>query len=278
MDRIQGGYYIKARKIKESSIAHAPPHVREIWDYLIREANHQGQKRYGETLERGQVFTSYDDIREDLHWMIGWRKHRYTKAQCEIAMKFLRSTSRNGAMIATRKTTRGMIITILNYDFYQDPKNYESHSESHNENHNETCSSPQTSDTIDKNVKNEKKEERININTPLPPKGVNGSVLKSYPYPDWLNKELWSNFAKMRSRIKKPITTEQTIKNLLSGLQTLMGQYPQESIIQSAIDGCWQKFYPPKNGTSSGRLTTGDRVTDANLNACKEFIEDGRIG
>ncbi len=36
-------------------------------------------------------------------------------------------------MITTAKTTRGMIITILNYEKYQNPKNYETHSETHNE-------------------------------------------------------------------------------------------------------------------------------------------------
>jgi len=158
--KIKGGYYIKARQIKFSDIAHAPPHVREMWDYLISEANHHGIKRDGKTLERGQLLTTYDEIREALHWMVGWRKMRYTKSQCETSMKFLRKPRRNGAMIATRKTTRGMVITILNYNFYQDPKNYESRTENHSENHNETCDAPQPSDTIDKNGKKEKKEKK----------------------------------------------------------------------------------------------------------------------
>lgn len=145
-----------ARKEKYSEIGHAPPHVREIWHYLIREANHSGKKKHGHVLERGQILTTYDEIRDGLHWMVGWRKMRYSKSQCENAMKFLRRPGRNGSMIATRKTTRGLIITILNYNFYQNPKNYESHNESHNECHDERRNSPQTADTIDKNVKNEK--------------------------------------------------------------------------------------------------------------------------
>jgi uncharacterized phage protein (TIGR02220 family) len=158
MKKISGGYVLKARKVWESEVAHAPPHVREIWDWLIMAANHTGKKKHGRILNRGQVLTSYDEIREALHWMVGWRKQRYTKSQCETSMKFLRKPSRNGPMITTTKTTRGIIITICNYDFYQSPKNYECRTESYIENHNETCSSPQTSDTIDKNVKNVKKE------------------------------------------------------------------------------------------------------------------------
>lgn len=261
--KIIGGYYIKARKIKESSIAHAPPHVREIWDYLLREANHAGKKKYGEVLKRGQILTTYDEIRESLHWMVGWRKHRYSKGQCEIAMKFLRRPSRKGSMITTRKTTRGMVITINNYCYYQDPKNYESYNESDKESHNRTRHSSQTHDTIDNNEKNDKKKEykKKNIkkkkncekdtpSPPDPPKWGNGSVLKTYDYPDWLDRELWGDFHRMRTRIKKPITTKHTITGLINKLAGLIDQgYQQDIVIQTAIDNCWMSFYPPKNIT-----------------------------
>jgi len=105
---IKGGYYIKARCIQNSEIAHAPPHVREIWDWLLKEANHTDKKVSGIIIKRGQCFRSYKDIQEGLHWMVGWRKHKYSKNQCEIAMKWL--TKRQ--MIHTAKTTRGMITHI----------------------------------------------------------------------------------------------------------------------------------------------------------------------
>ena len=66
-------------------------------------------------------------------------------------------------MITTTKATRGLIITILNYDYYQDPKNYESH----NESHNESRSSPQTPDTINKNDKNGKEVKEYASVPPL---------------------------------------------------------------------------------------------------------------
>ncbi len=40
-------------------------------------------------------------------------------------------------MMGTMKVTHGMVITILNYDYYQDMKNYEGHSEGQSEGHNE---------------------------------------------------------------------------------------------------------------------------------------------
>lgn len=148
MAKIKGGYYIKARCIRESEIAKAPPHVREIWDWLFGEANHKDYKN----LKRGQVFTSYKEILNALSWFVGYRKMSYTKSQCETAMKWL--TKR--VMVTTTKTTRGMIVTICNYSYYQDPKNYENHTETDKR----TTTEPQWHDTINKNGKNEKKVKK----------------------------------------------------------------------------------------------------------------------
>ena len=149
---IEGGYYLKARKVQESWIAKAPPHVREIWDFIIMKANY---KDCG-GIKRGQLLTSYSDIQEGLAWFVGYRKETYKKHHCEIAMKALTRER----MIATAKTTRGMIVTVLNYDKYQDPKIYERYSETDNE----TTTKLQPTDTIRKEVvrkEEEKKEEAV---------------------------------------------------------------------------------------------------------------------
>jgi hypothetical protein len=118
--KIPGGYYIKARCIQNSEIAIAPPYVREVWDWLLKEANHMDQKIHGKLIKRGQMFRTFKDIKEGLHWKVGYRKMTYKKWQIEKAMKFLRERT----MIATMKATRGIFITIINYDFYQTPANY----------------------------------------------------------------------------------------------------------------------------------------------------------
>jgi len=141
---IKGGYYIKARCIQDSEIAHTAPHIREIWDWVLKEANHKDTK----VCKRGQCVRSYKDIQEGLLWYIGWRKMTYSKDQCEIAMKWLRKR----AMITTKKTTRGLIITIVNYDKYQLPANYDNHTQDATI----TTREPQNLHTINKNVKNEK--------------------------------------------------------------------------------------------------------------------------
>lgn len=150
---IIGGYYLKARKIEGSEIMHASPHIREIFDYLIRKSNHTETPSHGRIIKRGQCFVRYNDIQEALHWFIGYRKHVYSKHKVETAMKWYKKRD----MITTTKTTRGLIVTICNYGYYQNCKNYENHKE----NHNETTMKPQDTDTINKNGKKCKNEIKI---------------------------------------------------------------------------------------------------------------------
>jgi len=154
---IKGGYYIKARCIKNSEIATSPPCVREIWDWLIREANHKDCKYGKNIIKRGQLFRTYKDIREGLSWYIGWKKMMYSENHTKRAMKALREYR----MITTKKELGGVLITICNYDIYQNPNNYERTSESTIESTTRgTIAEPKCSHTNknDKNDKNDKKE------------------------------------------------------------------------------------------------------------------------
>jgi len=157
--KIKGGYYIKARCIQDSEISIMPPYIREIWDWLLKEANHSDNKSNGLNIKRGQLIRTFKDIQEGLHWMIGWRKMTYQKWQCENAMKFLRERS----MITTMKTTRGMLITICNYSLYQDPVNYESNKRTDTR----TTDPKQTTDTINKNDNNDKNDKKKREYAPL---------------------------------------------------------------------------------------------------------------
>jgi uncharacterized protein (UPF0335 family) len=150
---IKGGYILQPRKIDESIISNSPPHVREIWLYLLRKANHKEKKISGKTIKRGQLFTSYSEIREALKWRIGYRTEKYTKTNCEVAMRVLTKEH----MVNTAKSTRGMLITICNYDYYQNPNNYEVD----NEIDNKSTTDRQQVDTINKNDKNDKNKNNI---------------------------------------------------------------------------------------------------------------------
>lgn len=127
---IPGGYILQPRVIANSDIATAPPYTREIWSYLLREANSSDNRYAGHSIKRGQLFRDYKTIRDSLAWFVGYRKMRYNENQVKKTMKFLRETGR----ITTAKELGGVLITICNYDYYQNPKNYERTTGETNEN------------------------------------------------------------------------------------------------------------------------------------------------
>jgi len=179
---IERGYILKARCIEESAVAHAPPHVREIWDYFLRRALYKD----GRHLKRGQLSTSYQQIQDDLSWTIGWRRERYSRSQCQTAMKYLKKQD----MIATRRTTRGLIVTICKYRYYQNPSNYENHDESRTK----TIGDPSTPDTTGKKGKKENKK-----NTPPTPQGEIGGDHVPATLEDYDRKLKEERFKRIRS-------------------------------------------------------------------------------
>jgi len=226
-EKIKGGYYIKARKIQDSKIATAPPHVREIWDWLLKEANHKPKKYAGFVVERGQLFRSYMEIREGLHWMVGWRKMMYNENQTKKAMKFLRE----GGMIDTKKELGGVLITICNYDYYQTPENYERTNESTNE---RTIEEPLKNQTIPYNNKNDKndknkekiyKKEKFNFKTELLNLGVEPKIIS-----DWLEVR----------RKKKAANTETAFNRLKTEIEK--SGLPANECIKIAAERSWQGF------------------------------------
>lgn len=150
---ISEGYTIESRGIRKSDISKAPPCVRETYRLLIREANSADNKYGGHTIKRGQLFRDYKTIREDLSWFVGYRKEMYSENQMKKAMKFLRDTGR----ITTTKQLGGVLITVCNYDYYQNPKNYQRTKERTDES---TMEEPITNQPISDN--NKKEEELKN--------------------------------------------------------------------------------------------------------------------
>ncbi len=118
---IPGGYILQPRVIDESDFAHEPPVTRELWAYILRKVNFADTK----VCKRGTGLFRYQDILNDLCWYVGYRKETYSKSQIAKSLRKMCE----GNMTKTVKTTRGVFITICNYDKYQDPKNYEGNDE-----------------------------------------------------------------------------------------------------------------------------------------------------
>lgn len=123
------GYILLSRKITGSEIFQKPPLYLKVWIYLLSRAQYKDYKG----LKKGQLWVSIDTIREDLCWYIGYRKVTPTRDEIFNVIEWLRfcgesndESETKAMMITTTRATRGLVINIENYAYYQDPKNYES--------------------------------------------------------------------------------------------------------------------------------------------------------
>jgi hypothetical protein len=125
--KISGGFILISRKWFDCyEITNGPPLRSKLWIWMLLKANF---KDHGK-LKRGQLFTTIEEIRNAMSYRKGYCVTKPTIDEIRSAYEaFTKAT-----MITTTKTTRGMIITILNYNKYQNPENYEAHTEPHNEN------------------------------------------------------------------------------------------------------------------------------------------------
>lgn len=233
---INGGYYIKARSIKDSDIMRCPPYIREVWDWLLMNVNHADGKSSGKIIKRGQLHTSFDEIIAGLVWYIGYRKMGYTKDHMKNAMRTLKKLS----MITTSKSTTGLLITICNYEFFADPKNYDNTSDNTNDNTNENPTiTPMQHHLINKKKKNDKKKEEI--------KDTKADL------PFWLPLMEWSSFLQARVSIKKPASPHaQSL--LLKDLEKLRQRgYDPKEVLEQSIKNNWLGLFEVKEAKSNDR-------------------------
>ncbi|MBO8183424.1 MAG: hypothetical protein H0Z28_11640 [Archaeoglobus sp.] len=120
------------------------------------------------TFTRTQITTRAKQrakIRAECSWYVGYRKEKPTKDQIYNIIDWLRKVNEGvdeseaeATMITTTKATQGMLINIVKYDFYQNPKNYESNEECNNEQETKATREQRQPDNINKNDKNDKKK------------------------------------------------------------------------------------------------------------------------
>ncbi len=131
---ITGGYILLARKLIDSELMDKPPHYLKLWIWLLSKAFWKD----GENVKRGQLHTTIAELQDAGRFLRGGKMvGRLTEDQVRSAYGYL---EKSGAVSIT-KTTRGMTISITNFDTYQNPSNYETHS------NNETGTNPTTNPT-----------------------------------------------------------------------------------------------------------------------------------
>lgn len=114
---IPGGYILLARKMLESELMNKPPHFLKLWVWMLSKAFWKD----GEKLQRGQLHTTVAEMQDVGRYLRGGKMVcRLTEDQVRSAYGYLTKSE----AINVTKTTRGLIISINNFDSYQNPDNY----------------------------------------------------------------------------------------------------------------------------------------------------------
>lgn len=208
-----------------------PPITRELWLYIIRNVNHSDYKG----LKRGQRHFLFSDIQIDLSWKVGFRIEKYSKPQLTKALRRLK----NASMIETMKATRGIIITVCKYDYYQDPKNYEGNNEG-----NETGLRRKHEGIHDTQECKEFKE----IEPLIFPFSDHSEFIK------WWDD--WKDYKKAEHRFKFASTKSEQIA--LNKLKRESGNNPLTAIamIENSIASGYQGIFQPKESGANQSTTT----------------------
>lgn len=157
------GYILESKSIIESDIWNKPPLYFKVWHYLLLKA----QFKQNGNLDRGQLFTSISEIAGACSYYVGYRKITPSKKEIWSILEFLRNPyernderDANGTMIETAKVTHGIIVTICNYNKYQDPTSYEGNTEGDNEKSTKELRNGRQGNNIKNEIriKNEKNE------------------------------------------------------------------------------------------------------------------------
>lgn len=133
------GYILISRSIVESRIWDKPPLYLKLWIWILSNAQYQTYKG----MSRGQLWTTYNEMIEAMSWHVGFRKVSPSRSDIYKILEFMRShesdnesdneSDTKDTMIETMKATRGILITICNFNDYQDPKFYERDNEGDDE-------------------------------------------------------------------------------------------------------------------------------------------------
>ena len=188
----------------------------QAWIDLLLLANYEDGKKItdGKVIDckRGDVNVSISYLAS--RW--GWDRKKVRRFLCVLE---------DEKMASTNGTTHGTTITIENYTLYNDKRAS-----------NEPTNDPTDGQPMDNRSPHTRKE-RKEIN--------NNNIYICVPEE---LKPAFMEFAKMRNKIKKPLTSEDSVKRQLSKLYKL-GKTTEEqiAILHQSVDNCWQGLFPVKS-------------------------------
>lgn len=138
MSRIPGGAFLVARKVFDSDIWTMKPSTWfKMWIYILGNVNFVDSS----TLKRGQGYFNFKREKHDIGQDI-------TDDSTKKFMQFARGCG----LITTKRSTRGVVVSVLNYDSYQNLSSYEAPQEALEAHQTSTRGAPR----YHKNDKNER--------------------------------------------------------------------------------------------------------------------------
>lgn len=141
------GYIKMYRSILDNPIVCKDSEVFSIWCYLLLEATHDGYETlFGNqriTVKKGQLVTSRKSI-----------ANKFNINESKVERTFI--LFKNEQMIEQQSSTKNRLITILNWDKFQ---NKEQRNEHHSNNNRTTSEQQVNTNNNDKNVNNEKNDK-----------------------------------------------------------------------------------------------------------------------
>jgi hypothetical protein len=120
---IPGGYILYARDFLDL-LEEAPLLDRVLWTWMNCRANHKDGDAARGQLGRGQLLATIPEMQRALRHRAGQSPRTPSKAAVWRALQ----RYRRRRMIETRRTTRGLVITICQYKRYQNAACYARHS------------------------------------------------------------------------------------------------------------------------------------------------------
>lgn len=211
------------------------------WTYLYGMANHKKKmvnfrNEYIE-VKRGQFLTSKLKLKDRFGW---------TYRHVENFLKALE----NDEMITYRTTNRYIVVTIVNYSFYQG-----NDEESDKQNGEQIRNRLETDDKQIINEATQTRIKRINKNEKNEKKGgLDNDLLKtkSKKFIDTFNE-----FKKMREKNKKKMT-DYAVKLLIKKLDKMTSdENEQIAIIEQSIENCWQGIFELKDKPNGNKKKYG---------------------
>ena len=208
---MERGFIKIYRKVLDNLLFYNPTRL-QLFLYLLLKANHKPNKVFGIELVRGQHITGRKILADNL------------KSNENTVYKNLKWLQKN-ELILLNSNNKRTIVTICNYDSYQNIKTAKE------QRGNSKVTTKEQQSNTNKNKKNEKNDKEIKLS-------------------DF--EKAFKNFLKMRKKIKKPLIEEvqDLILKKLSGLTKIESE--QIEILNNSTIHGWQGVYPLKNNTNKG--------------------------